>query len=322
MSLDSQNESSPEQSGTQMSNAHPGMKLLLILGLALTGTVLFSILGIVLIALIYHVNLIANPGLMNNVEDPNVVAALKLLQTASALGTFVLPSVVYARMNDKRPFKFLNLNRIPRLVWAGIAFCLTICASPLINLMSELNSRMVLPGFLSGVEKWMKESEAQAEKMTEAFMNVDGITGLVINLFIIGLLAAVGEELLFRGVLQRILKEWMKNTHAAVWLTAIIFSAIHMQFFGFLPRMVIGAMLGYLYEWSGSLFIPMVAHFTNNAFSVVVTYLIQHKSLPKQADNVGSTSDDLMYIIISLVLCSGLVFLALRLKKSPVSVSS
>ncbi len=298
-----------------MSKSHPAVKLLLILGLAVTGAVLFSILGMILGVLIYHLPILGNPNILNNVSDPNVVSALKIIQTASALGTFVIPVLIFARFNDYKPFSYLKLNRAPRISWMALAFFAILCASPLINLMSELNSRMSLPAALSGLEKWMKESEGQAQKMTDAFLQVSSFSGLLLNLFIIGILAAVGEELLFRGVIQKLLKEWTKNTHLAVWLSAIIFSAIHMQFFGFFPRMVIGAMLGYLFEWSGSLYIPMVAHFTNNAVSVVVSYLIQRNAIPKESETLGSSREDLIAIIISAVLCSALIFLALRLKK-------
>ena len=103
---------------------------------------------------------------------------------------------------------------------------------------------------------------------------MDGIGDLVVNLIIVALLAAVGEELLFRGSMQNIFLEWTKNKHAAVWITAVLFSALHAQFYGFLPRMLLGVVLGYLYIWSGSLWLSMLFHFLNNGLAVLFSYLI------------------------------------------------
>ncbi len=125
----------------------------------------------------------------------------------------------------------------------------------------------------------------------------------------IALLPAIGEELVFRGVVQKIFRQWSRNAHVAIWTTAVLFSAMHMQFYGFIPRMLLGAMLGYMLEWSGSLWLPMLAHFINNAGAVLLTYLFQHNLSTINPDEVG-TGSDFRGVGVSLVL-TVLMFLML-----------
>ncbi len=294
---------------------HPAMRIVVLLGLVLLGTAIFSILGIVLAVFLYHLNIIANPNVLSDTSVPGVIPALKIIQTASALGIFVLPALVFARMSAKRPLAFLGLDKIPKPAWIALAVFTMLFAGPLINLMGELNSRMNFPESLAGVQHWMLDKENEAAKLTTEFLKADGPSGLVVNLLIVALLAALGEELFFRGVLQKLLSRWMNSRHLAIWVTAIVFSAIHMQFFGFLPRLAIGALLGYLYVWSGSLWVPILAHFTNNAFAVIVTYLIQHKTISSQAETVGNSKEDLVYILVSLFLTTALIFVSWKFRK-------
>jgi membrane protease YdiL (CAAX protease family) len=295
---------------------HPAIRLVVLIGLVLLGGGLFLILGTFAAVLIYHLNIFSNPNLFNDTSVPGVIPALKIIQTASALGVFVLPALFFARMSDRKPLTFLRLTVFPKVGWLLLAMCMMVVAGPLINLMGELNSRMNLPSTLAGVQKWMQVQENDAARLTTAFLKADGISGLVINLIIVALLAAIGEEFLFRGVLQGLLFDWMKNRHVAIWVTAIVFSAFHVQFFGFLPRMALGAMLGYLYVWSGSLWVPVLAHFTNNAFGVIITYLIQHKTISAQAENLGNSKEDLLYVLLSLVLTTVFIVLGWRNRKT------
>jgi hypothetical protein len=299
---------------TAFDGIHPSAKLIVLVGLVLCGIAVFSILGIVVSTAFYHLNVFGNPGLFNDLTIPGVIPALKIIQTASALGAFVLPALFFARMSDRKPLSFLNLDVFPKAGWWPLAILTILSAAPLINLLGELNSRMNLPAALSGLQHWMMDKEAEAAKLTAQFLKADGVGELAVNLIIVALLAAIGEELLFRGVLQNQLFRWMKNKHAAIWVTAIVFSAFHMQFFGFLPRMAIGALLGYFYVWSGSLWVSILTHFTNNAFGVIVTYLIQHKAISVELDTVGNSKDDLVYILLSLVLTSVFIVLGWKIR--------
>ena len=116
---------------------------------------------------------------------------------------------------------------------------------------------------------------------------------------VIAIIPAVGEELLFRGVIQKLFLKWNGKVHLSVWLTAFVFSAVHMQFLGFFPRLILGAVLGYMLVWSGSLWLPIVAHFTNNAFAVLLTYFIGMDKINPSVEKLGTEGG-------SVVLISGL----------------
>jgi len=157
---------------------------------------------------------------------------------------------------------------------------------PFINLLGDLNHQMVLPKMFSGIEVWMKTSEEQATLLTEKFLNIRTIQGLLFNILLISVIPAIGEELYFRGALQGVLREW-KGIRTSIWLTAIIFSTIHFQFYGFVPRMLMGAFFGYLLFWSENMWLPIVAHFTNNVIAVVFYYLKFNGVKMPDIDSIG-----------------------------------
>ncbi len=143
----------------------------------------------------------------------------------------------------------------------------------------EWNTSMQLPEFLSGVEAWMKSSEEAAAKITEFMTQFNSTGDFIVALFVIAVLPALGEELVFRGLIQTELQRGFKNPHVAIWISAIMFSAIHMQFYGFIPRMMLGALFGYLYFWSGNMIYPIAAHFFQNGGQLLMMYLVQKETI-------------------------------------------
>jgi hypothetical protein len=157
--------------------------------------------------------------------------------------------------------------------------------SPLIELSSNINQKLVLPHFLDWLQRWMRDSEDKAQKLTFVLLQMKTVWSMIVNVLVIGLLTAVVEEFMFRGCIQTIFTRWTKNVHAAVWISAILFSAFHMEFFGFLPRMLLGVLFGYFVAWSGSIWTSVWAHFINNATAVIVTYLYSQKAITTNPDN-------------------------------------
>ena len=143
---------------------------------------------------------------------------------------------------------------------------------------------------------------------------MQGLGDLVINLGLIALIPAVGEELLFRGIIQRLFYKWSGDVHIGVWIAAILFSALHGQFFGFLPRMMLGAVLGYLLVWSGSLWLPIFVHMVNNGGAVIVAYLINRGSVPQDVETIGAKGQATS-VFVSIVLTGVLLFLIYRREK-------
>jgi membrane protease YdiL (CAAX protease family) len=132
------------------------------------------------------------------------------------------------------------------------------------------------------------------------------------NIFMIAVLPALGEELLFRGVIQRIFTSWIRNYHWGIWIAAFLFSAMHMQFYGFLPRMALGAMFGYLLVWTGTMWVPILAHFVNNTMGVLAYYFISKGVISKDIEQWGSGSEQFPMVLLSMVSVGLLLFLIWR----------
>jgi len=165
------------------------------------------------------------------------------------------------------------------------------------------------------MENWMRTMEDAAELMVGKFMKVEGISGLLFNVFMIAMLPALGEELMFRGVIQRIFSNWTKNYHWGIWIAAFLFSAMHIQFYGFLPRMALGAMFGYLLVWTGTMWVPILAHFVNNTMGVLGYYLINKGAITKDVEEWGTGKEQLPLVIFSMVSVGYLLFLIYRSEK-------
>jgi membrane protease YdiL (CAAX protease family) len=150
---------------------------------------------------------------------------------------------------------------------------------PFMEWVMMTNQKLVLPDFLKGLENWIRRKEDETMQITLLLLKMAGTKELVINLFMIAFVPAVSEELMFRGGVQRTFGRIFKNQHAAIWLSAAVFSAIHVQFYGFLPRMLLGAGFGYIYLWSGSLWYSMLGHFINNAYAVCVAFYMQKQNM-------------------------------------------
>jgi membrane protease YdiL (CAAX protease family) len=178
---------------------------------------------------------------------------------------------------------------------------------PFLNWMIEWNESIKLPESLSALEEMMKASEKRASELSKMLLNMNGVGDLFFNLFLIALIPALGEELLFRGVVQKMFSEIFKNKHAAIILTAVLFSFLHFQFYGFFPRTFFGVLFGYMLIWSGSLKLPVVAHFTNNATVVLVNYFGTENGLSEKLDNIGK-SETFILAIISFTLLTVLMF--------------
>ena len=214
--------------------------------------------------------------------------SLKWLQLFQTFGTFLLPPILCAWWwsSDRKPFAWLKLDRGMSWQIALLAIAIMICAIPGINLLADLNSRVKLPESLDFIEKILREQEDAATLLTERFLQAENVGVLITNILLLALLPALSEELTFRGTLQQI---FTRNTHVAIWIAAIVFSAVHMQFYGFVPRMLMGAMFGYMFVWTGSLWVPILMHFTNNGLAVISYYLFDEIADNKTwADTVGT----------------------------------
>ncbi len=196
-------------------------------------------------------------------------AMMRMMQLCSAIGTFLFPALMVAWLCSPSLEDYLCMRRGVDAKVLLLVLASMILLSPTITLTALLNKQMVLPSFMAPVEEWMQTQEALAERLTEALLTGSDLPTLLSNLFVVALMAGVTEEFFFRGALQRIISGWTANHHVVIWSAAALFSAFHLQFYGFVPRMLLGAYFGYLLYWSRNIWIPVFAHFVNNAFAVV-----------------------------------------------------
>jgi len=287
----------------------PFMSLINLLFLALLGTLLFTVLGVLTSCLVYGFSVLN--GLQSGAFE---IGALKIIQLFSSIGTFIFPAVLFSRQESNKASEYLKLNTKIDLRLVALAVIILYAFTPCIEWTIKMNQLMKLPSFLKEVEAWMRDKEMELEVLTKQFLIMKSPTDLAINLFIIAIIPGIGEELLFRGCVQRIFASWSKNYHLGIWIAAIIFSAIHVQFYGFVPRMLLGALFGYLFHWSGNLFVPMIAHFINNGTAVMAAFMAQQRG--ESIEMINKESDFPLYLVIlSLVFTGILMAIYYRLSK-------
>lgn len=271
---------------------------------------IFTPFGILIAAPFVEGNIFMALGRMELAETDQDIALLKYFQIISQLGLFIISSFLFALLVSKRPFSFFGLNKSPKITLIGIALIIGFVSTPFLNWLIELNYNARLPESLSSIENWMREMEGEAMRLTELFLSGSGLSTLLINLLMMAILAGLGEELLLRGIVQPLLIRITKNAHLGIWVAAALFSLMHFQFFGFFPRMILGALFGYYYYWSRNLWIPIIAHILNNGFIVAYTFFSgTTEMIPKLGEESTTESPSGLLIILSLSLSiAGLLF--------------
>lgn len=232
--------------------------------------------------------------------NARLITGLKISQLMYSVALFIVPSLVFAWSVDTRPIHYLGLNTTsPFISYVGVLLVM-IVSVPAMSQLIAWNESMKLPSIFSSLEDWMRESEERASLLTEKFLTMHSWGDFLFNIILIAAIPALGEEVLFRGVLQPLFHRAIGNIHAAIWLSAFIFSALHLQFFGFFPRWIFGVLFGYLYFWSGNLKIPFFAHFINNLSVVTLYFFVPYKKDREAIENFGENNSALFLISIAL----------------------
>ena len=239
---------------------------------------------------------------------------MKIGQGIASIFMFVVPPIVYYYITrEENRMQALGLRRLSSPWWLIIvAVALMFVSIPVTTTLTTWNEGMHLGGAFSGIEKWMKELEETAQALTDKMTNVYTIGGLLLNLLVIALIPAVGEEMTFRGVIQQSLTRRM-NPHIAIILSAAIFSFFHFQFFGFFPRLFLGILLGYMFYITGSLWTSILMHFVNNGAAVTLYYL-GNIGVIEDAEHWGETQN-VWIIVASAVMTLGLIIWSWRKRK-------
>ena len=281
------------------SGLHPVAQLLMLVLTTLISYFVFAFIGILIVVGFYDISL---ADLVEAIGSGGIshVGVLKVLQITQSIGIFIVPAFILAWSASAHPAEYLGLNTKTQSKGWLLMLGILLAAQPLVIYTGELNQLLKLPEFLAGLEQWMQEMEDKAMELTESFLTVTTVGGLLVNLLMIAILPGLGEELFFRGLIQKLFSRWFKNVHVAVVLTAILFSALHMQFYGFLPRFLLGLLFGYLFVWSGNLWLPIVAHLVHNSIPVVLYFLYAKGLTGSTPDDVGTGSMAPIWALVGL----------------------
>jgi uncharacterized protein len=293
---------------------HPVAQLGLIVLTCLGSLFLLLFVGALFALPLFHIN---PADLRMEISNFGNIPLQKYLQFIQGIGLFIIPAILLGKVFSNNSFNYLHINKIPPSYNFFLVLIILVASLPIIDLLASFNSWLHLPKSLSDVQDYIDKTSKNYQTITESFMKVTTIKGLAVNLVVMAIIPALGEELLFRGIFQRIFSNWARNVHWGIMITAFIFSVVHFEFYGFLPRLAFGVMFGYFLLWSGSIWLPILAHFINNSISVVLYYLIANGMVNKKIADVGAISDRLPLIIISgLFLGTGLYLLYKKRIKS------
>jgi uncharacterized protein len=220
---------------------------------------------------------------------------------------FFLPSMIFAYLADPRPLSYLGLKSPQKKSFLPITIITIVIAYFTVSFLGTLDESIVhlLP---KATQKWIVSGEDNVNGMLDNILTMKSPADMIMPIFLVGILAAVGEEVFFRGILQKFFIQIFKSAWPGIIFTGFLFSAIHMQFMGFLPRMVLGIVLGALYWFSGSLFLSILGHFIFNLITLLLMYF-------KVADLDSKNSSSAIIIFLGILSLAIVVFLLNLLRK-------
>jgi membrane protease YdiL (CAAX protease family) len=277
---------------------HPLLQVLIFAGIAAGCFLIVGTIGSAILASASGIDImtLADPDKWDY-SNPAMLTFLRGMMVIQFLSLYIIPVFLFARLCDSKPSDYLGL-RSANLLYFILGVAVLLIALPFVDWTGTINNSLIPESTSLG--KWMKSMEESTGKQIAFMLKGQGINDLIINLIFVAAFAGIGEELFFRGVLQRLFIKSFKSPWVGILLTAFIFSAIHLQFYGFIPRFILGILLGLIYWYSGSLWPAIIAHFAYDALAVIV---IHYK--PEMAEKEGMTvsfANQAVLALASLVL--------------------
>ena len=282
-------------------NINPWQRLLFIILYFLAGMFIGQFLGVLLAMLLFGLGFEQVIMIAENFQsEPNGKYILYSIQFGSALGGFILAPILYLNRYENKGLADLVNSKSTHIIPLALTALLTFSFMVVNSLLIEWNSGIVFPESLRWFEEILQAQEESRHQLTQYLIDFDSFADFLLAFVVVAIIPAIGEELLFRGLIQRNLGKALLNHHLAIWITAFLFSAIHLQFYGLFPRMFLGVIFGYLYYWSGSLVLPILAHFINNGFSLIMVYSFQLGMINEDVTETNSLPNS--YILVFLLL--------------------
>lgn len=247
---------------------------------------------------------------LGKVLGSNLSALMRISALTQDVIAFTVPAIATAMIVTRRPADLLSLRTRPRAVFLLLTAAIMFVSMPMLENIIYWNYNLSLPEWAAAYESWARQMEKTAFETMSAIADKGSIGSLIVSILIVGVAAGFSEELLFRGCFQRLLTTGGVNPHVAIWTVAAVFSALHFQFFGFVPRMLLGAYFGYLLLWTRSVWVPMAAHILNNSVYVLIAWLQLRKG---EAITDEPTQWGLVPALLSTVATAGALFMVWKL---------
>ncbi len=291
-----------------LADSHPARQFLLSALVMICLWIIFQLAAVFSGMAIFGLNINQVAGALEALGDPAVVSFLKYVQLLSSVGMFIVSALAAAWFIDVDPLGYLGLRNRPgwRYTLAGVALFLLII--PFNNFLTYFNENLHFPSFLGWLESYFREKEDQMDGIMKAFLKPGFFGGLWFNLIVVAVIPAIGEELIFRGLVQKLFHKWFGRIFPAILVTSLLFAAMHFQFLSFLPRFSLGLILGFIFYRSGSIWLVMLLHLLNNATAVVYYYYNGFEG-QSYIEDAGTPGNGLYLAVISALLCGGLLYL-------------
>jgi len=285
----------------QFENSKPSLQFVFVLMIVLASWLVFQLIALFSGMLIFNIGFTEVPNVLGSDTNPLTVPFQKYIQSLVALGMFFIAPVISVIFITQSPARYLKIDHFPGFLMVLLVSVLMIVSLPMNNFFTFLNGELNVENFLPGLQEYMENLELKSERLFERFLSVHGIGPLLLNLLIVAVIPAIGEELLFRGILQKIFIQWTGKVFLGVAITSLAFALLHFQFLSVLPRFVLGMILGYVFVWSGSLWMPIIAHFVNNAFAVTYYYFMYNNQIESTIEKIGMPGQNVTFALLSII---------------------
>jgi len=292
----------------------PPVKILLLVLLICVLLLISSILAVLLAIPIFDLRMDDMVQILAYPDSSNI-GVVKFFQIIESVFIFLVPALLTAWLFSENTIKYLRADTRPSVITVLLVLFTFGTSIPMMNVLANFNSGLDLPGWMDSIERRIRVMEENAGRLTELFLAGHNAYDLALNMVMIAILPALGEEFLFRGLLQRLFIEWTRNNHLGVWIAAFVFSFIHFQFYGFLPRFLLGLYFGYLLVWSGSIWVPVAGHFINNGLAVIYYHFAAKPMGETPMDKLGTDPGNHLVLYLSVFFTAiliGLIFLKER----------
>ncbi|HVK97780.1 MAG TPA: CPBP family intramembrane glutamic endopeptidase [Flavisolibacter sp.] len=285
-------------------------QLLLFMGMAFGLFMICSLFGAMLLSKVTGISIEQVQDVKNwDPNNTNMIFYVRSLLLIQFLSLFAIPSFLFSYFSDPQPLQYLRIQKPIKSIYWLLAVTALVIAIPFVDLMGWVNQKIAF----GDAQQWMKTMEEDAARQIQFMLNKHTVGELIINIFFIAVLAGIGEELFFRGILQRMFIKVCRHPWQGIIITAALFSAFHLQFFGFIPRFLLGIVLGAIYWYSGSLLTAMLAHTVYNALMIVIVYL--NPEMLKNLDATVMQQTTMQMIITGIISLLLLIAVLWQMKK-------